>query len=713
MSAGLAGMAMWCVGAHAATVSTTITINGTATSTSASGTVTFSGGLTGTGAFSSTFTLASAVSGTVPITLTVTTGSTQGTLTGTMTASPTLLAEILLTPSTATGTASIAITSGTGGFAQTTGSFNVTATGTGSGTTVSFTITGPGTLNIGGGTTGPPTPGITAVWDAGSNTPTLAQGTIFIVKGSNLCPKGTTFFSVPRPTVDPSNGVKITFTPAAGGASTDALLWYEYNPTGTTCQLAGILPSTVAVGSYNVTVTNTTVSAPAAAQVVKSKLSIFTQDSTGSGLAVAQNIITATHYDLNRLTTGTVNGTTISPAYPGQNVVAYGTGLGPLPSGDNAASPLYDFNANGVNVKAIVGGMTIPMQYAGLAGYAGEDQLNFQLPANVPTGCTVSFQISVDGVLSNPTYITIAPDANTPACVLSGFTTSQLQAFDQGKTYNVGTFNIEQLQESAGSLGSFTSNSASGQFARYSVFRLLGASAYAQLSTSVFTSGACTVSHTTSSSATTGAISGGPTYLDAGAVTLNGPASSNISNLLFTHDVDPTSASFNDYQLSLASSLPGSGTGTITAGTYTVAGAGGNDVGKFSTQITLGSPITVTGGLPAVVTRSAGLPLSWTGGNPTDLVEIAGFSSSTSGSVTDSWQFICFTTNSPQNFTVPASVLQQLPAAAVSSTGAGGFLQLASTVAPVSFSAPLTAGGNIDAGYFFAFLGIAGQVSYQ
>jgi uncharacterized protein (TIGR03437 family) len=47
--------------------------------------------------------------------------------------------------------------------------------------------------------------------------------------------------------------------------------------------------------------------------------------------------------------------------------------------------------------------------FAGRAGYAGEDRINFTLPANVPTGCAVTLQISVNGVLSAPTSIAIAP----------------------------------------------------------------------------------------------------------------------------------------------------------------------------------------------------------------------------------------------------------------------------------------------------------------
>ena len=154
-------------------------------------------------------------------------------------------------------------------------------------------------------------------------------------------------------------------------------------------QIACILPSTVAVGSYNVTVTNGTVSAPVVAQVVANKVGLFTQDSTGGGLASVQNYISAGVVDLNRLTTGSVGGVTISPAKPGQPVIAYGTGLGGYAAGDNTASPAFDFRST-ETIVAVVGGVTIPVDYAGRAGYAGEDQINFTLPSNIPTGCAVS-----------------------------------------------------------------------------------------------------------------------------------------------------------------------------------------------------------------------------------------------------------------------------------------------------------------------------------
>src|ERR1700733_2159096 len=66
-------------------------------------------------------------------------------------------------------------------------------------------------------------PNITAVLDAGSYTANLAQGSIFVVKGTNLSSATTNggFSQAGFPLPATLAGVKITFTPVAGGAGTD------------------------------------------------------------------------------------------------------------------------------------------------------------------------------------------------------------------------------------------------------------------------------------------------------------------------------------------------------------------------------------------------------------------------------------------------------------------------------------------------------------
>jgi uncharacterized protein (TIGR03437 family) len=706
--------------AQAATVSTTLTVNGTVafstsgTSLGVAGTATLtnigSGGSTASGTFSATVSLTSLGGGatvTVPFTITFS----GGTLTGTVTLPVAILSG---TTSSATGTG--AITGGSGSYAGYSGSFpSLSGSGGVGGAGITVTFGGAGTINTTGGGTVAPTPTITAVLDAASYTASIAQGSIFVVKGTNLSASGFSQFGFPLPTS--STGVQISFTPASGGTPTSAYLVYLFNQNGVN-QLAAILPSTLAIGNYNVTVTNGgTVSAPFTVSVVQRKPGVISQDSSGSGLAVAQNYISATELDVDRFTTGAVSGVTISPAKPGQPLIAWATGLGPVTGGDNTASAGFNFEANGVNVQVIVGGMSITPVYAGRApGLAGADQINFTLPANVPTGCTVSFQISVNGVLSTGTFLSIAPSASANACVAAGLTTSQLQNLDNGGTLTAGGFSLEQFSDSLTepTIGNITETIAlaAGGFTQVTGFQLASSSAVA------YQPGACQVVQSSTSSQSTAVVTSiGATYLDAGAITLNGPAASNIANAALTETSNLYSLTISEKAtgITIPPGSAGIPNASIVPGTYTLKGAGGKDVGPFTASLALGTLLTITGGLPATVTRNSGLTLNWTGGNSTDLVEIFG----SSGSSTATATFACITTAGPGTFTVPASILNQLPAVAAGAITAGtgsGFLGIFSSPAAAGsslFSASLTAGGTISNATFLALLGVEATASYQ
>ena len=687
-----------CAGAQAATVSSTLTLTGTATLGGTgfvmTGQATMPGVYSGNGTFASTISLTNITSATVTAPFTIT--LTGGTLTGTYSEPVAILTG-------ASGNASATITGGTGSFAGYTGSFPTLAgSSSGGPITYSFTFTGAGTVNTTGGGTTTPTPTITAVQDAASNTPNIAQGSIFVVKGTNLAPAPTISFAPPRPTV--SSGVKITFTPVAGGTGTDAYLVYLYNQSGAT-QLAGILPSTVAPGNYNVTVTNGTVSAPFVAQVVASKIALFTQDQSGTGLAIVQNYISASQVDLNRLTTGVVNGSTISPAKPGQTLIAWGTGLGAYATGDNTASPVFDFSKT-LNIQAVVGGVSIPVLYAGRAGYAGEDQINFTLPANIQTGCAVTLQISVNGVLSAPTTISIAPDAGSSGCVFPGYTLAQLQKLDQGGTITTGGFTIVQFTITEPSpIGTVKEDVIGGGFSQFTAFQL---SSVAQGNVSVIQSGSCQVIQATVSGTSTS--TGSVTDLDAGKVTISGPSGSGLTNQALTE----TSNTYSLFGTESGKIIPGQVSFTLPAGSYTLAGAGGNDVGSFSTSIALGSAITVTGGLPSTLVRSTPLTINWTGGNAPDMLEIVGSSSTSTGTganqVTTTSEFICITTAGSGTFTVPASILTQLPATTGTNTG---ILEVLSGNINTTFPATLKADGSAITGTFGSFVGVGSLATYQ
>ena len=665
-------------GVQAATVSSTFTLTGSApfsgTSLVITGQATMSGVYTGNGAFTSTVSLSS--SSPAPFTITVSAGNT---LTGTFTFASAALSG--------TGTGALTITGGTGTYAGYTGSFSsVTETGSTaiSGTSVSVTLncSGTGTVNTSGGGTTTPVPTIAAVQDAASNTPNIAQGSVFSVYGTNLSPSIQGLTSFPWPRV--SNGVKVTFTPAAGGAGTDTYLTY----IGTS-QINAMLPSTVPVGNYNVTVTNGTASAPFLAQVVASKVGLFAQDYSGTGLAVVDNYISPSENDRNRLTTGIFNGVTISPAKPGQTLIAWGTGLGAWAAADTALGVVHDFSAS-QTIAAIVGGVSIPVAFAGRTA-PGLDQINFTLPANVPTGCSVPLQISVNGNLSAPVSIAIAPSASATACVQTGYTTQQLQTLDNGGTFTAGGFSLLEDVVTVGSAGTQKIDEISGSFTQVTGFQL---SSSGTPNYSLTTVGSCQVFKYTFSGSTV--TVGGAKSLDAGTVTITGPSGSNLTNQKLTED------SSNEYSDLI--NYPGqTSNGTILAGTYSLTGAGGTDVGPFNTAITIGPPLVLSSPLPTTVTESAGLTLNWTGGNASDVVNITGATSTSTGTgankVYTATGFICTTTAGQKTYTVPPAVLTQLVPAA------NGSLDVASGVGPVNFNATLKAdGSNIPSSFTYSWV---------
>jgi len=538
-----------------------------------------------------------------------------------------------------------------------------------------------------------------------SYTSNVAPGSFFTVWGSNLAPSTSGLTNFPRPQT--LNGVTVTFTPVGGTTGTNAYLIYI--GTG---QINCVLPSTVSPGNYNVTVTSAgATSPPVVAQVVASKPALFTQDQSGTGLAVVQNYISQSELDWNRLTTGTYNGSLSSPSKPGQVLIAWGTGIGAYAAGDNA-TVTHDFSTS-ETILAIVGGVSVKVAFAGLNGYAAEDQINFTLPSNVPTGCAVPLQISVAGVLSAVTYISIAPSTSATACVQPGYTTAQLQQLDNGGTITGGNFGLVQLATTEPGVGSVKIDSIAGSFTQLTAFQLAGVSA----NYSVINSGSCEVIHVSSTTAT--ALTH-VTALDAGTVTLTGPSGTNLTNQVITESANAYSYSIGTEGIS----IPGfGGNGSILPGTYTLNGAGGTDVGSFNNvSITVGPAFTLSPALPTTVTESAGLTLSWTGGNASDQVLIIGASGAVTGtganSITSSTEFICTTTAGAKTFTVPASILTQLPtvtAASITANTGYGYLDVTDSVTPTSFSPTLASkdgGGTIPSTFTFSFI-TGGTAAYQ
>jgi uncharacterized protein (TIGR03437 family) len=536
---------------------------------------------------------------------------------------------------------------------------------------------------------------ISGVVNASSYTADIARGSWFVAFGTGMGPATLAVYSGALPYPTELSGTRVSFTPAAGGSAVDARLWYT-----SAGQLAGLLPSTIAAGDYDVRVTyGGQTSAPRRVKVVERNFGYATQAQNGAGPAQT----TYGGLNLNRFTTGTLGQWSTRPAKPDDMMVLWGTGLGADSSSDLNGGSSGDQTA-AAQVRVVVGGIEVTPAYAGRSGGSpGLDQINFTVPPNVATGCFVSLQVRAGGRLSNLGSIAFA-EAGKSSCSHPTLSEAQLSKLDQGGSLVIGSLDMDKTTTKVlvPGLGSFdsTSESVSGSFGRYTV------DAVGTASFSVVQIGACTVFKRVG---TTDEIAAGmpPVALDAGAqLLLNGPNA--------TNKAVPRDPSTKSYNVTLYSSglggFGGSGTPTLTQGTYTISGAGGTDVGVFSARVDFPGSFVWTNqnSISDPISRSSPLPITWTGGG-TGLVAIVGAALAQTGGtqqnpIYSATLFSCVAQASAGSFTVPASVLQQLPAV-YNDLPSGSFGNLSVLAIPDvtkgqgAFSAPLTAGGTIDLGF--------------
>jgi uncharacterized protein (TIGR03437 family) len=98
---------------------------------------------------------------------------------------------------------------------------------------------------------------------------------------------------------------------------------------------------------------------------------------------------------------------TANPARPGEAVVLYATGLGPVAPPATAGAPAPLASAT-TTVRVHVNGTELTPFFAGLApGTAGTYQINAQLPAGLSPAASVPVFITVDGQPSNVLMVSV------------------------------------------------------------------------------------------------------------------------------------------------------------------------------------------------------------------------------------------------------------------------------------------------------------------
>jgi uncharacterized protein (TIGR03437 family) len=98
-----------------------------------------------------------------------------------------------------------------------------------------------------------------------------------------------------------------------------------------------------------------------------------------------------------------------NPVHQGDTIVIYATGLGQTVPAVNAgaAAPLDPLAASAVTPQVLLGGVSLPMLWAGLTpGFAGLYQINAQVPWFVPTGASVEMDI-IQGSSSTSLFLRV------------------------------------------------------------------------------------------------------------------------------------------------------------------------------------------------------------------------------------------------------------------------------------------------------------------
>jgi hypothetical protein len=319
---------------------------------------------------------------------------------------------------------------------------------------------------------------------------------------------------------------------------------------------------------------------------------------------------------------------------PGETLVLWTTGLGADP-GDS--DTIFSSTPHSVNtpLQIYIGGIAAKILYQGSSGYPGVDQIDLTIPAPAPNGCWISLAAVAGGVVSN--IATLPINNGGGACVDSqtGLNGNQI-APPGGQTLRTGLVAVVQTNTPGKNNARTITSVSDAAFEKYTGIYTPSNS---------LSPGGCIVNDLTPVSV--GNISG----LDPGVITLAGP-----SNLAVTL-ANQLGIKGAFYSLLPVGAIPESG-GTFTFNN----GAGGADVGPFTSIITFTNPLLTwtNQSVAATIDRSKDLQVTWTGGNPGTYVFISGTSTTPPPQLIGG--FTCLAKADDGKFTVPSYILSALPA---------------------------------------------------
>lgn len=509
----------------------------------------------------------------------------------------------------------------------------------------------------------------------------IAQGSIFVVFGQDLGPATLAqVSSFPLPTSQGLAGTSIRVT--VGGTTVDAIMLYT-----SAAQVAAVLPSNTPLGGGTLTLTyNGQNSNASPLTVVRSSFGTFTLNQAGSGPGVIENYNSALDHPINTIT---------QSARPGQVVILWGTGLGPV-SGNEAAQPLPGDLTN-VNVRVLVGQREARLLYRGRSGCCvGLDQVSFEVPQGVE-GCYVPVALQIGNVVSNYASMAVSP-AGGVCSNPYGIPTADLQAAQQRGTFRLGAVGLVRVISHLEGGLEFTTDTGGASFMRWDDFnrfvQFQGGSEAITLPL-----GMCTVYSYRAGGSQRDPANG--TGMDAGtALNVSGPR----GNRQLTR---PLPAEFAGTYGGILSDPQNPFTGGfLEPGNYSINnGSGGSAVGPFQVSQTLPQTLRwLNESSITAVNRAQGLQVTWSAADPNGVVQIQGIATDPSNTVTGG--FICLERASASSFTVPSGVLLALPATGGLAEN-GAFLVGSSTIAT-----RFTASG-LDYGAMSMTVLIFKQIVYQ
>lgn len=538
----------------------------------------------------------------------------------------------------------------------------------------------------------------------------IAEGSIFTVFGFSLGP-GQIIHAGSYPLPFQLGGTSIVVT--TGGRTFNCPMIYSSN-----VQAAAILPSNTPTGDANLTVTYLgQISPPRAIKVESNGFGIYSIASSGTG----PGVITGVDYAPK---------TFDRPAKPGEVLIAWGTGLGPI-DGNDAVAP--SSTKQFANIEVFVGNAPAAITYAGRSGCcAGLDQIAFQVP-DAALGCFAPVAIRVAGVnvsnfVSLPIGTSGASCTNTAPGVPTALLSKALAGeklklaelaigpirFLQGVGYSFSQGAAEQLSallkipvaeadvkrlvqayraKQAGTLKQILSKygvktnhlhrqllqdlraaislDQQGVAAAFGTFGRLP-DFMTQFGGNIASAGNCMV--TTGAPLPMSQAQG--SAADAGtALTFNGPGSRKTMQRI----------SKGQYQVSLGAGFPKT---TVPPGVYTITGTGGDDVGSFTALLNITDSLVWTNKAAiGTIDRARPLTLTWSGAAVPGYVLIGGFSHNSG----DAALFTCAEDGRKGTFTIPSFVLSALPP----SVGASANLFIAQHPFSNSISIP-----GFDLAYF-------------